>query len=134
MLDKLRGAFPSGVNIIKIYESDQTFKNFKNIDKTRFYIYIDAQSASISELVRFFAGDIFTEKKPGVSINLKDYICELNISGEGEYIKIDCVIKTSQEQYLNPDIIIRALRADFIISDYYIQKIEMYDGYLKIFE
>ena len=131
MFEKLRGVFPSGVNILDIYEAEQAFKH---INKTRFYIYIKPDDFKINNLSELFAGDIFVEKKLGININLKDYICELNISDEGEYIKIDCVIMTSQELYLNPENIVKAINVSFAVNDYFIKKIEMYDKDMKIFE
>lgn len=139
MSEKLRKVFPSGINIREVYETEQAFRNFKNIGATRFYIYVKPEDFGIDDLYKLFEGDIFVEKKPGININLKDYICELAISGESqEYIKLDCVLKTSAELFLNPENIIKALNARFndSIEDYFIQKIEMYekqDGHLKAF-
>jgi radical SAM family uncharacterized protein/radical SAM-linked protein len=139
ILAKMQKSFPPGVNIREVYETAQAFKNFKDIDRTRFYIYVKPGDFNINDLNKLFEGDIFIEKKPGININLKDYICEINISESHEYIKIDCVVKTSQQLYLNPDNIIKAISANFenSVNDYYIQKIEMYEkheGQLKIFK
>ena len=136
IFERLGSAFPSGINICEVYETEQAFKSFKNIDKTRFYIYItpdkpadaDAPVRPLSPgaLQAFFESDVYVEKKPGTHINLKDYICAVDIYEEHEYFKIDCVVKTNQEAYLNPENIMKAVRANFTECDYFIHKIEMY--------
>jgi radical SAM-linked protein len=145
---KLKSVFPSGINILEVYETENAFKNFKNIDKTRFYIYVKPPAESgesdftnfIDELDKFFESDVFVERKPGVIINVKDYISEMTISSgkvEG-YIFIDVVLKTSQETFLNPENIVKAVNAKYKdkIEDYFIQKTAVYEddnGYYKEF-
>ena len=127
MLDKMRGVFPPGINIREVYETEQAFKSFKNIDMTRFHIYIKPDGLTPGDLQELLNGDVSVEKKPGTVINLKDYICELNIAESGEYIKIDCVIKTSPQAYLNPENIVKAVNKNLAECDYFIKKIDMYN-------
>ena len=133
IFNRLKDVFPPGINIKEVYTSDNAFKN---IDKTRFYIFVKfvkPDGFGIGELDKLFEGDVFVEKKPGVSINLKDYIYHMNISEEFEYIKIDAVVKTNQDMFLNPENIIKGINTRFTIEDYFIQKREMYDKNYKIF-
>jgi len=76
----------------------------------------------------------FAEKKPGVNINLKDYICDISIPNTVQPYKfIDVVLKTNQEMFLNPENIIKAINLKYNVEDYFLQKIEMYDKDYKIF-
>ena len=120
----IQQSFPSGINILDVYEPSN---EFKNIDKTRYNIFITPNGFEIGELGNFFDGDVFVEKKPGVIINLKDYICDISIPDALQPYKfIDCVVKTNQEMFLNPENIIKAIQAKYSIDDYFIQKIEIY--------
>jgi len=120
---RLKSFFPQGINILEAYEPDTSFKI---IDKTKFCIFI---SPSIGALEKLFLGDVFVEKKPGVSINLKDYICSLKIDKF-----IEAVLKTNQEMFLNPENIVKAVSAEYTIDAYSIQKIEMYDKNNMVFK
>jgi len=120
---RIKNFFPQGINILDAYEPDTSFKI---IDKTKFRIFI---SPHIETLDTLFLGDVFAEKKPGVNINLKDYICSLQTDKF-----IDAVLKTNQEMFLNPEIIVRAVSAKYAVDSYSIQKIEMYDKNNMVFK
>jgi len=126
IFEKIKNVFPEGINILEAYEPEN---NFKDIDRTRFHIFIK----TFSEIDKSF--DITVEKKPGININLKDYILESNIIKSSEYDILDVVVKTNQEMYLNPENIIKGLKANNIteIEDYFIKKTEVYDKNNKIF-
>ena len=137
--DKLNIAFPSGINILEVYETEKAGQNFKDIESTKFYIYLKTDGLNADDLKKYFAKDIFIEKKPGITVNLQDYICKFNIAADfeyREYIKIDCILKTSRETYLNPENIIKAVNTEFPdkINDYFIQKTEMYVKDFEIFK
>ena len=127
-----KGAFPQGINIIEVYEPSN---DFKNIDKTRFYIFVKPDGFNVDELTKLFEGDVFVEKKPGVNINLKDYIDSIVIDSDGEYIKINATVKSNQDKYLNPENIVKAINLKYNnkIDDYFIQKIEVYDKNNEVF-
>ena len=130
IFDEIKRVFPDGVNILDVYEPQN---DFKNIDNTRFHIYIKPNGLFVDELIKLFDGDIFSEKKSGTIINLKNYICGLIISEElSGYILIDAVLKTNQEMYLNPENIIKSIDINSV-EDYYIKKIEIYDKDNNIF-
>ena len=129
IFEKIKRSFPQGINITDVYEP---VNDFKNIDRTRYYIYMDLNGIGIDELKQLFDGDVIVEKKPGVNINLKDYICDLNISDD----LIDVVLKTNQEMFLNPENIIKAINlkyTEYTVEDYYIKKIEVYDKNNAVF-
>ena len=139
ILNKLKSVFPPGINIKEVYTSES---KFKDIDKTRFHVFVKPNGFGATELEKLFGGDVFVEKKPGININLKDYICNINISNisniseefeESGYIKIDAVVKTNQEMFLNPDNIIKGINIKYEIVDYFVQKIEMYDKNFNVF-
>ena len=113
---QIKNFFPRGINILEVYEPET---GFKTIDRTRFHIFVTPAPAGLDGL---FAGDAFAEKKPGVNINLKDYICCIKTDKF-----IDAVLKTNQEMFLNPENIVKAIAAKYEIDGYYIQKIGMYD-------
>ena len=123
--EKIKGVFPQGINIVDVYEPEN---DFKDIDRTRYHIFFKADGVDAGELKKLFDGDVFVEKKPGVNINLKDYICEINISdGSQEYILADVVVKTSQEMFLNPENIIKGVNLKFAVEDYVIRKVGVLD-------
>jgi len=133
IFEKIKNIFPEGINILEVYEPEN---NFKNIDRTRFHIFVktDAQCAPL--LDKFLNGDVIVEKKPGVNINLKDYIIDSDIlSEESGYKIINAVVKTNQEMYLNPENIIKGLKLNNKIGaeDHFIKKICVYDKDNKIF-
>ena len=131
ILEKSKNAFPNGINILEVYEPKT---NFKYIDNTRYNIFIKPDGFGIEELEKIFEGEVFAEKKPGVVINLKDYILEINISGkDSEYKIIDVVVKTSTEKFLNPENIIKAINYKYTIDDYFIKKINVYDKNNAVF-
>jgi len=154
IFNKLKNVFPLGINIKEAYAPNL---DFKYIDSTRFYIFVKSNGFEAGELNELFSGDVFVEKKPGLSVNLKDYICEIDVSqdynelllvpinsptGEfggtarsslKEYIKIDAVVKTNQTMFLNPENIIKGINSKYSAGDYFIQKVEMYDKDFKIF-
>ena len=126
IFEKIKDVFPEGINILGVYEPEN---NFKDIDRARFHIYIKA-AFDIST-----SFDIIVEKKPGVNINLKDYILESNIIKSAEYNILDVTVKTNQEMYLNPENIVKGLKSNnkTEIEDYFIKKIEVYDKNNNIF-
>ena len=131
-LEKIKDFFPQGINILEVYEPQN---NFKNIDRTRFHIFLETQIKSI-ELENLFSGDVFAEKKPGVIINLKDFICEINISEISEKHKLlDAIIKSNAEKYLNPENIIKAIMSKYPdeIQGYSIKKIMICDKNNMVF-
>jgi len=129
IFDRLKNVFPSGINIKEVYAPKL---DFKYIDRTRFYIFVKPTGFGASDLEELFSGDVTVEKKPGIVINLRDYTDNIAIS-DGDYIKIDAVVKTNREMFLNPENIIKGVNAKYIVEDYFIQKIEMYDKDLNIF-
>ena len=126
--EKIKCVFPQGINITDVYEPEN---DFKNIDRTRYHIFLNSTDFGADELTKLFEGDVdvIVEKKPGVNINLKDYICELNIS-DG---LIDVVVKTNQETFLNPENIIKGINLKYDADDYFIKKIEVYDKNNAVF-
>ena len=122
--------FPQGINILEIYEP---ISDFKNIDRTRFYIFLKPNGFGVDALNKLFEGDAFVEKKPEVIINLKDYIEVSDVVSQEEYIKINTLVRTNQEMFLNPENIIKAINLKYTVDDYYIQKIEIYDKNNVIF-
>lgn len=137
IFDRLKNVFPPGINIKEVYPPQS---DFKCIDKTRFNIFVKFVKLDdvdiIDNINKSFEGDVFVEKKPGVTINLKDYIEDIAIVyvSEGS-IKIDAVLKTNQQMYLNPENIVKVISSKYAdtIEDYSIQKIEMYDKNFSIF-
>ena len=125
--EKIKCVFPQGINIIKVYEAKN---EFKNIDRTRYNIFLNLDEDDVDEIKRFFEDDVIVEKKPGIEINLKDYICGINISGE----LIDAAVKTNQEMFLNPENIIKGVKLRCDVGDYYIKKIEVFDKNNVVFE
>jgi len=130
IFEKFRYVFPQGINIIEIYEP---VNNFKYIDKTRFNIFVKPDGFQTEELELLFNGDVFVEKKQGAIINLKDYIVAVNASASGEYIKINALVRTNREMYLNPENIVKGINSKYAVEDYFIKKIEVYDKNNKIF-
>jgi radical SAM-linked protein len=130
ILEKTKGAFPSGINILEIYPPEN---DFKYIDRTRFHIYTKPEGFGAKELEALFAAGASVEKKPGVFIILKDYILELTVSDGPKYILVDTVLKTSPQMFLNPENIIKAVNLKFPADDYFIKKIEAYDKENNIF-
>ena len=122
IFEKIKCVFPQGINVTDVYEPAN---DFKNIDRTRYhiYLYLKSNDFGADEFKRLFENDVIVEKKPGVFINLKDYICDLVLS-EG---LIDVVLKTNQEIFLNPENIIKGVNLKYIVGDYSIKKIEVYD-------
>ena len=139
---KLQGVFPSGINVLDVVElteqnqNSPTYKKFKEIDNARFLIFVKSQNFTARDLENLFSGDVHTPKKPGVMINLKDYICKISFTDDtDDCIKIDCILKTNQQEYLNPQIITKAIDTHFMtFADYTIQKIQMYDKNGEVFE
>jgi len=130
--EEFKSGFPQGINIIEVYEPET---DFKNIDSARYNIFINTNRIGIDELNKFFEGDIFfvkETKKSKSTINLKDYICEINIS-DG---KIDVVLKSNQQMYLNPENIIKSIREKYpgALDDYSIQKLQVHDVKGGVFE
>jgi len=121
IFEKIKNVFPDGINILEVYEPEN---NFKNIDSTRFHIYIKTSEQIDTSF------DIVVEKKPGININLKDYILESVLTESGEYKLIDITVKTNPEMYLNPENIIKGINN---IEDYFIRKIEVHDKNNTIF-
>ena len=132
ILEKIKDVFPDGLNILDVYEPTD---DFKNIDRTRFHVFVKpVDDFEVDELKKLFDGDVFVEKKPGVEINLKDYVTEFNISGKSqEYYIIDAVLKSNQEMFLNPENIIKAIGVKYTVDDYFIRKIEIYNKNNEIF-
>lgn len=148
--ERLKNVFPPGINIKEVYAPES---KFKDIDRTRFHIFVSITKfiksekyATPDELHRLFENDVIVEKKPGVNINLKDYICDItvldnlsmsdtaNISGGSrEYKLIDAVLKTNQEMFLNPENIIKVINSTYSVGDYIVQKIQTYDKNFNIF-
>ena len=122
--------FPEGILIHRIYEPET---KFKDIDRTGYSIFMKPDGAGIDELNKLFEGDVFVEKKPGILINLKDYIYKIFVLQNGNYdwqeypVLINTVVKTNQAMFLNPENIVKAIKSKYIIEDYFIQKIEIYD-------
>jgi len=129
IFEKIKNVFPQGINILEIYEPEN---DFKYIDRTRFHIFIKPDGSfgtdELNGLNKLFEGGFYIEKKNGTSVNLKDYICGITISGEtNEYKLIDAVLKTSQDMYMNPENIIKAVNSKYSVDDYFIKKTEVYD-------
>jgi len=116
--------FPQGILLRRIYEPET---KFMDIDRTAYSIFIKPGNFGVDELNKLFEGDIFVEKKPGVNINLKDYIDNLVVDSENDYIKINATVKTNQEMFLNPENIVKAIREKYPVDDYLITKQEVYD-------
>jgi len=125
--------FPQGINIREVYEPSN---EFKNIDRTKFELFLNPDGFSGEDLEKLFQSDVFVEKKPGVIINLKDYIESFSVSSEteNEYIKITVTVKTNQEMFLNPENIIKAIKSKYPLDDYFIRKIEIYDKNNEVFK
>ena len=134
---KLKGTFPTGINILDIRELDPnspTHRKFKEIDNARFFIFVKSSNFTMSDLEKLFSDDVHVPKKPGAMINLRDYICKIDFTEESDSIKIDCILKTNQQQYLNPQIITKAIDTHFMtFADYTIQKVQMYDKNGEVF-
>jgi len=131
VFEKIKNVFPQGINIREVYEPKT---DFKNIDRTKYNIFITADGFAVEDFNKLFEGDIWFEKKPGTTANLKDYICEIAISGEPRENKlIQAVVKTNPELYLNPENIIKIISVKYTIDDYSIQKVEIYDKNNRIF-
>ena len=130
--EKIKNVFPQGINIKEIYIPET---EFKEIDTTRFYIFFSPDDYEADEIIEMFKNDVFVEKKPGIVINLKDYIRDISISDKlHSYKFIDCIIKTNQEMFLNPENIVKAINLKYNTDDYFIQKIESYDKNGKVFK
>ena len=131
VFDKMKNVFPQGINIREVYEPET---DFKNIDRTKYDISLKSDGFGVNDLDKLFEGDVYFEKKPGVTVNLKDYVCEMIISDKtGRNIFIYATVKTNPEMFLNPENIIKIISSKYIIDDYSIQKIEVYDKNNKIF-
>ena len=124
--EKIKRVFPQGISVTDVYEPEN---DFKNIDRTRYHIYLNFNGFGADDLKQLFDDDVIVEKKPGVNINLKDYICDLNISDD----LIDVVLKTNQEMFLNPENIIKGVNLKYTVDDYVIKKIEAYDKNNAVF-
>ena len=127
IFEKIKNAFPQGINILEVYEPENAFKY---IDRTRYNIFLKSSGFGPGGLDKLFEGDISVEKKPGIIINLKDYICELVISEE----MIDVVLKTNLEMFLNPENIIKAVSLKYAVDDYFIKKVEVYHKNNTVFK
>jgi len=131
IIEKTKGKFPPGINIVEVYEPGS---DFKNIDRARYHISVKPEGFGIPELEALFSEGVSVEKKPGVYINLSDYIRNIAISGEaGGYILIDAVLAANPQMYLNPENMIKAINSRFAASDYFLKKIENYDVQNNIF-
>lgn len=130
ILEKTKGAFPPGINILEVYEAGS---DFKNIDRARFHIFVKPEGFGPAELEELFSGTAPVEKKPGVTVDLKDYICEISVSQKDGRLLIDAVLKTNREMFLNPENIIKAVNSKFSARDYFIRKIETYDKNNAVF-
>jgi radical SAM-linked protein len=121
---RIEEVLPEGINILEVYEPEY---KFKDINSTRYNIFTDTPD----KIDIFPDTDILVEKKPGVIINLKDYILDLNIT-EGNII--DVTVKTNPEMYLNPENIIKGINLNHKIDDYAIKKIEVYNKDNTVFK
>ncbi|MCL1793337.1 MAG: TIGR03936 family radical SAM-associated protein [Oscillospiraceae bacterium] len=131
IMKKAKGAFPAGLEIIEAYAPEN---DFANIDRTRFHIFLSPEGFEISEIEKLLLGDVCVEKKPGVLISLKDFVCEMAISKKSpEYLRIDTVLKTSRQMFLNPENIIKAIKSQYAAEWHFIKKIETYDKNGDIF-
>jgi len=132
ILMQTKGAFPPGINILEVYEPAT---DFKNIDRARFHIFVKPEGFGPGELEELFSGAVVVEKRPGVVVDLKDYICEIAISQSQKdgSLLIDSVLKTNREMFLNPENIIKAVNSKFSAGDYFIRKIETYNHHNAVF-
>ena len=129
IFDYLSEAMPDNINIKEVYIPESSFKN---IASTQYHIFIES-NADIDRLKEMFAEDILIEKKSKTKTEqtvINKYIDNIEFCDDcNGYIKIDAVLKTDNELlYLNPEYIIKAINEKFTIDDYFIEKLNMFDG------
>jgi len=134
---KIINAFPQGINILEIYEPET---GFDIIDKTKFKIFINitpGEDFSAQKIAGLLESGVTVEKKPGINVNLKDYIdciCGFDINGGESDVIFEIILKTNREMFLNPENIIKGINTKYKTSGHSIQKTEMYDKTGKIFK
>ena len=129
IFESLSRAMPDNINIKEVYIPESAFKN---ISSTQYYIFINLKGADIDTLRTMFEENISIEKKSKTKteqVIINKYITNINFSDNCDgYIKIDAILKTSSELYLNPEYIVKAIDEKFKIDDYFIVKINMFDN------
>lgn len=127
----LSEALPDNINIKEVYIPENALKN---IALTQYHLYIKAKNADIKILKEMFAEDILIEKKSKnktEQVIINKYIKSIEFSDSQKYdgyIKIDTVLKTGNDLYLNPEYIIKTIGEKFELDDYFITKINMFDS------
>ena len=131
IFSRLSKYMPEGINIKEVYIPETAFKK---IALTQYHIFIAINNADMFSLKEMFGKDILIEKKSKTKteqVVINKYIESIDFCDtldNNGYIKIDTVLKTGTELYLNPEYIVRAVDEKFEIGDYYIVKINMFDG------
>jgi len=128
IFERLSESMASDINIKEVYIPETAFKK---IAATQYNIFADIKNADIANLEKMFAEeDILIEKKSKTKterVAINKYIESIKFKHDG-YIKIDAVLKSGNDLYLNPEYIIKAIGERFEIADYFIVKLDMFDG------
>ena len=142
--NRLQDAFPTEMKVLEVYNPDQKFKNIAYIDYT-----IELYSSKITdktgkEIEKLFSGECKITKKTKSGeklINISDYIKLTQTEKIENGLRIHTILTADNENYLNPEYYIEAIRENIGILDassiderYSIMRNKMLDAELKEFK
>lgn len=117
--ERLENNFPQEMKILDVYTPSVKFKHIAYIDYT-----IRLHSPSISKSTEAQIKELFSKEcniskttKSGneKTINLCDFISSMSVSYENDDIVIQAVLCADSEKYLNPELLIDAIRSNLNI-------------------
>lgn len=141
---RISDAFPKEMKVLDVYNPEQKFKNIAYIDYTIKLYSPKITENTANDILNTFKKECLITKKSKSGekvINISEYIKLLEAESTNEGITLHAVLAADNERYLNPELLIEAIKQNAgilcsqQIDEYYtILRNKMLDTELKEFK
>ncbi len=122
VLSNLNDAMPLGIDIIKITEPKDLFKN---ICFAEYDITLDLSSDNLKRVSDIFLRETISvdkKSKRGIkTVNLKEYISDISLKDENGNLLINILLPAGCGENINPSLVLQALSNEFLREIDYIK-------------
>lgn len=110
---RISDAFPEEMKVLDVYNPEQKFKNIAYIDYTIKLYSPKITERTASDILNTFKKECLITKKSKSGekvINISEYIKLLEAEDTSEGITLHAVLTADNERYLNPELLIEAIK------------------------